>query len=322
MLSVDPKQTPIKDIHGYLLGGIAPRPIALVSTVSADGARNLAPFSFFNAFSANPPVVVFSPARRLRDATVKDTYINLIETKECVIQAVTYDMSQQINLASADFDAAVDEFVKSGLTPVDSEVVKPPRVKESPYQMECKLQQMIPLGEQGAAGNLALCEVVRFHIDETMFDKGVMQPDRLDLVARMGGAFYCRTNGASVFQIPRPIRAPIGFDGIPEKIRRSTTFTGNDLAQLAGVETAPNLAEACLYVEAAPTLEKVSEETFYRFLHKMDYQQALSAARSLENQNHPDIIRLYELAAQCAIKSAGDIEFAWNAALYAHRKKL
>lgn len=322
MLSIDPKQTPVKDIHGYLLGGVGPRPIALVSTISADGARNLAPFSFFNAFSANPPIVVFSPSRRLRDSTVKDTYTNLLESKECVIQAVTYDMAQQVNLASADFDSDVDEFIKSGLTPIESEVVKPPRVGESPYQMECKLQQMISLGEEGAAGNLALCEVVRFHIDEAMFVEGVMQPERLDLVARMGGAFYCRASSPNVFRIPRPSRNAMGFDGIPSVIRKSTIFTGNDLAQLAESESVPKLAEACAYVEAAQAPEKATEETFYRFLHKLDYKQALAAARALEIQNHPDTTRHFELTAQCALKSAGDTEFAWNVALYAHRKKL
>lgn len=322
MLSVDPKQAPIKDIHGYLLGGAAPRPIALVSTVSASGARNLAPFSFFNAFSANPPLVVFSPSRRLRDSTVKDTYTNLLETKECVIQAVTYDMSQQVNLASAEYDSEVDEFVKSGLTPIESEVVKPPRVKESPYQMECKLERMISLGTGGAAGNLALCEVLRFHIDENMFDKGVMQPDRLDLVARMSGAFYCRASGAAVFRIPRPGKSPMGFDGLPECIKSSPTLTGNDLAQLAGEESVPNLADACAAVEAVPQPSGASEESFYRFLDNLDYKQALGTARALDGQNHSDITRLYELAAHCALESAGDTEFAWNVALYARRASL
>src|SRR3989344_4144957 len=181
-----------------LTGGVEPRPIALVSTVSKDGSRNLAPFSFFNAFGSNPPTVVFSPARKTRDGTLKDTYNNLIETKECVIQAVTYTMVEKVNVTSAEFPPTVDEFTQSGLTPIDSHVVKPPRVKESPFQMECILKQMVPLGEKPGSGNLAICEVVMFHIAKSVYKNGIIHPELLDLVARCGGHFYSRAKGDSL----------------------------------------------------------------------------------------------------------------------------
>jgi len=204
MREIDPKSAPLTQIFNLITGGIAPRPIALVSTVSEEGIDNLAPFSFFNAFGANPPIVAFSPARRSRDGTTKDTYNNLMENQECVIQVVTYDIVHQVNLASEEFDKNISEFKKSGLTPIPSQRVKPKRVKESPFQMECKLQQMIPLGEKKGSGNLAICEVLLFHVAEDLLEDDQIHPDRIRLVGRNGGSFYTKATGSAIFELPKP----------------------------------------------------------------------------------------------------------------------
>ena len=183
MLHIEPSDLAVKEVHRLLLGGVGPRPIALVSTVSKDGILNLTPFSFFNVFGANPPIIAFSPSRRGRNATLKDTYYNLMDNGECVVQSVTYSMVEQINLASTEYDPGIDEFVKSGLTPVDSDIVKPKRVQESPFQMECKLREMRSFGEGGASANIAICEVLKFHVAEDIFKDGVIHPDLIDLAA-------------------------------------------------------------------------------------------------------------------------------------------
>ncbi|MCU0365413.1 MAG: flavin reductase family protein [Ignavibacteriaceae bacterium] len=214
MLHYEPKNLTVLEVHKLLLGGVAPRPIALVSTISKDGINNLSPFSFFNAFGANPPVVAFSPSRRGKDATLKDTYNNLIAVKECVIQAVTHSMVEQVSLASAEYAPDVDEFIKSGLTPIDSDIVKPKRVKESPFQMECQLMEIKSFGEGGASANLAVCEVVKFHVAEELFTNGIIDPLKIDLVARMSGDFYTRA-GSGVFVVEKPIgKKCIGYDQI------------------------------------------------------------------------------------------------------------
>ena len=184
MLHLDPNELPTRVIYSYLIGGIAPRPIALVSTISNTGARNLAPYSFFNTFGANPPTVAIGPTRRIRDGSSKDTYHNLVETGECVIQAVTFSMVQQMNLASADYPPEIDEFDKSGLTAVDSDLVKPQGVAESPFRMECRVKQIVSLGDGGGSGDLVICEVIRFHIAESIIKDGAIQPNLIDLVGR------------------------------------------------------------------------------------------------------------------------------------------
>jgi flavin reductase (DIM6/NTAB) family NADH-FMN oxidoreductase RutF len=205
MRSIDPKGRPIKEVHGYLIGGICPRPIALVGTVAEDGTPNLAPFSFFNAFGANPPIVAFSAARSGRTGKCKDTYNNLVATKECTIQLVPYAMVDQVNLASTELPPEVDEYDFSGLTPVPSEDIRPFRVAESPFQMECKLQQMVCLGDQPASGNLAICEVIRFHIAEELFgDDGTIDPRKLDFVGRNGKNIYTRASGDALFEVDKP----------------------------------------------------------------------------------------------------------------------
>jgi flavin reductase (DIM6/NTAB) family NADH-FMN oxidoreductase RutF len=208
MFSVESKDLSPKELYFYLIGGIAPRPIAFVSTISKDKIYNLAPFSFFNAFSSDPPVVIFSPARTANpDKPFKDTYTNLVDTRECVVQLVNYQMRQQMNLCAQDLDANIDEFEISGFTPIPSDLVKAPRVKESPFQMECKLLEMKPLGDRPGAGNLAICEVLKFHIDENIFKEGTQRidPQKIDLISRNGENYYTRASGEAIFEMQRKI---------------------------------------------------------------------------------------------------------------------
>lgn len=242
MLTLDPKELAVPQVHKYLLGAIGPRPIAFASTVDADGNDNLAPFSFFNVFSANPPILIFSPARSGRTNETKDTYNNVKVVPEVVINVVNHAIVHQMSLASSPFPAGVSEFDKAGFTALDSDVVKPKRVAESPVQFECKVNEVRELGDQGAAGNLVICEVVRIHIDESVLDDNQMiDQKKIDLVARMGGNWYCRADQNSMFEITKPITTVgIGFDNLPEDIRNSSILTGNDLGQLAGIEELPN----------------------------------------------------------------------------------
>ena len=245
MLKINPEELPVPKLHQYLLGSIGPRPIALASTLDADGNPNLSPFSFFNVFSANPPILIFSPARRGRNNTTKDTYHNCKNTGEVVINVVNYDIVQQVSLASCDYPAGVDEFLKSGLTPIESELVSPFRVKESPVQIECKVRDVVELGDQGGAGNLVICEVLRMHIkEEVVAEDGFIDQDKIDLVGRMGRDWYCRTNGDALFNVEKPhVRLGIGVDMIPNAIRNSTILTGNNLGQLGNVERLPDAEE-------------------------------------------------------------------------------
>lgn len=242
MLTLDPKELPIPKLHGYLLGAIGPRPIAFASTVDENGANNLSPFSFFNVFSAAPPVLIFSPARNGRTNTTKDTYNNIKKVPEVVINIVNYDILHQMSLSSSPFAPEVDEFVKAGLTPVPSDTVKPMRVLEAPVQFECKVLEVKELGDQGGAGNLVICEVTKIHIhEEILAEDGTIDQKKINLVARMGGNWYCHANEASMFEITKPITTiGIGFDQLPDDIRQSTVLSGNDLAQLAGVTELPN----------------------------------------------------------------------------------
>lgn len=242
MLTLDPKELSVPQVHRYLLGAIGPRPIAFASTVDADGNDNLAPFSFFNVFSANPPVLIFSPARNGRTNTTKDTYNNVKVVPEVVINIVSYDMVQQMSLASSPFPPGVSEFEKAGFTPLVSETIRPKRVAESPVQFECKVYDVQELGDQGAAGNLVFCEVQRIHIKEEILDENQMiDQHKIDLVARMGGNWYCRADKNSMFEITKPITTVgIGYDALPDDIKSSEILSGNDLGQLAGIEELPN----------------------------------------------------------------------------------
>ena len=248
MLSLDPKELPQPKLHQYLLGAIGPRPIAFASTIDDQGRPNLAPYSFFNVFSSNPPILIFSPARRGRDNTTKHTLENALSHRECVINIVNYDMVEQMSLASTEYPLGVSEFEKTGLTPIASDVVKPFRVKEAPVQFECKINDVVALGTQGGAGNLVICEVVRIHVAESILDEeGRISPIKIDQVARMGGHWYTRAN-KGLFQLPQPMtQIGIGFDALPTDIKTSRILTGNELAQLAGVESIPNETEVNEY---------------------------------------------------------------------------
>ena len=245
MLTIDTKETKNPKLHHYLLGSVGPRPICFASTIDKDGNRNLAPFSFFNVFSSNPPIAVFSPARSGRTGQQKDTYNNVKEVPEVVINIVDYSMVHQMSLASSPYNPNEDEFVKSGLTAIESEVVRPWRVKESPVQMECKVNEVIELGEGGGAGNLIVCEILKIHIAESILDENqAIDQKKIDLVARMGGDWYCRADENSMFEIKKPITTRgIGVDKIPKEIVKSKILTGNDIGQLGGIETLPDETE-------------------------------------------------------------------------------
>lgn len=243
--TIYPQEITTPTLQNYLQSIVAPRPIAFASTMDKEGKVNLSPFSFFNLFSANPPIVVFSPSRRVRDNTTKHTLDNVIEVPEVVINIVNYSMVEQTSLASTEYEKGVNEFVKAGLTPEPSVLVKPPRVAESPAALECKVKQIIPLGEQGGAGNLVICEVILMHLKEEIFDEnGKISPYKIDLVARMGGDWYSRSQGEMLFEVPKPLQTKgIGVDNIPEQIRNSTVLTGNNLGRLGNIEQLPSQAE-------------------------------------------------------------------------------
>ena len=242
MVSIDPKDLPVQKLHQYLLGAIGPRPIAFASTVDAEGKPNLAPFSFFNVFSANPPILIFSPARSGRTNTTKDTYNNVKVVPEVVINVVNYDIVYQMSLASSPYAPGVNEFEKAGFTALKSDNVKPFRVAESPVQFECKVNEVIELGTEGGAGNLIICEVLKIHIhDEVLDSNGMIDQQKIDLVARMGGDWYSRANAESMFEITKPISTcGIGFDALPTDIKSSKILSGNNLGQLAGIEKIPD----------------------------------------------------------------------------------
>lgn len=246
MLTIDPKSVTTAQLTAYLQGSVAPRPIAFASTVDADGNPNLSPFSFFNLFSTNPPIMIFSPSRRVRDNTTKHTLENILATREVVINVVNYDMVQQTSLASTEYGDKVSEFEKAGFTPIASEKVKPFRVKESPVQFECKVNDVIALGDQGGAGNLIICEVINMHIDPAVLsaDGKSVDQQKIRLVSRLGGNWYSKAFGDSLFEVEKPLTTlGIGVDKIPSDIRNSKVLTGNNLGQLGNVEQLPNETE-------------------------------------------------------------------------------
>tara|TARA_R110000868_G_scaffold37619_4_gene132859 strand:- start:10698 stop:11567 length:870 start_codon:yes stop_codon:yes gene_type:complete len=240
MITFDPKDIPTTTLHSYLLSAVAPRPIAFASTMDVHGNPNLSPFSFFNVFSSNPPIMIFSPSRRVRDNSTKHTLSNAEATKEVVINVVNYDLVHQMSLCSTEYPEDVNEFEKAGLTMLKSDVVKPFRVAESPVQFECKVNDIIKLGTEGGAGNLIICEVLKFHISKEVLneDESINQK-KLDLVARAGGSFYSRAN-KGFFEIPKPLsKLGIGVDNFPEHVKNSMVLTGNDLGMLGNIEALP-----------------------------------------------------------------------------------
>lgn len=249
--------TPMK-AQALLQGAVAPRPICFASTIDAQGQVNLSPYSFFNLFSSNPPVVIFSPARRVRDNTTKHTLQNIQEVAEVCINMVSYDMVEQTSLASTEYAKGVNEFEKAGFTMLKSELIQPPRVAEAPVQLECKVLQVIPLGDQGGAGNLVLAEVVLMHVNPSILnDQGTIDPKKIDLVARLGGDWYSRSS-AGLFEVAKPLTTlGIGVEAIPAWIRQHPLFTGNDLGRLGNVERLPSQDE----IHAASTLPHLNALT-------------------------------------------------------------
>ena len=249
MLTIDPKEIAPAKLQAYLQTAVAPRPIAFASTIDSNGNPNLSPFSFFNVFSSNPPILIFSPARRVRDNTTKHTLINAHDTKEVVINVVNYDIVQQMSLSSTEYPDGVNEFEKAGFTMLKSDLVKPFRVAESPVQFECKIKEIIALGDQGGAGNLVICEVVKIHIHEAVLDEsGMIDQRKIDLVARMGGNWYSRSN-EGMFEVEKPLTTlGIGVDMIPDFIKESSFFDGNDLGKLGNIENIPTEEEISIFV--------------------------------------------------------------------------
>lgn len=291
MLTLDPQSMKTGLFHSYMLSAIAPRPIAFASTVDKDGRPNLSPYSFFNAFGSKPPILVFSPARRVRDNTIKHTLENVYETKEVVINVVNYAMVHQMSLSSSEFPKGINEFEKAGFTMIPSETIRPFRVKESPAQFECKVLQVIETGTEGGAANLIICEILRMHIDTAVLnEENKIDPNKIDLIGRMGGEWYCRASGQALFEVAKPLAQPgIGVDQLPEKIRLSSVLTGNNLGQLANVHHLPD--------------ESAIRETMQRdFMRELTQRFGYDAA-ILET-------RLHELAKSLLEKN--EVELAWN----------
>lgn len=270
MLSFDPTDIPTNILHSHLLSAVAPRPIAFASTMDKDGNPNLSPFSFFNVFSTNPPILVFSPSRRVRNNTTKHTLDNVEATKEVVINVVNYEIVQQMSLSSTEYPQGVNEFEKAGLTMLKSDMVKPFRVAESPVQFECKVNDIIKLGTQGGAGNLIICEVVKFHVSEDVLNKDQsINQKKLDLVARAGGSLYSRAN-KGFFEIPKPLSTlGIGVDNLPEDIKNSMVLTGNDLGMLANIEAIPSKNEVEAFIHSLGERYPNIKSATYREKHKL-----------------------------------------------------
>jgi flavin reductase (DIM6/NTAB) family NADH-FMN oxidoreductase RutF len=264
--TISPKDTATNVFHSYLLGMVSPRPIAFASTIDSQGSVNLSPFSFFNVFGSNPPILIFSPSRRVRDNTIKHTLENVQEVKEVVINMVSYAMVQQMSLASCEYEKGVNEFVKAGFTQEPSLLVKPPRVKEAPAAFECKVNQIIATGTEGGAGNLVICEILLAHIQEEIInDKNQIDPQKLDAVARMGNDWYCRAHGEAIFEVPKPNQKKgIGIDNMPAHIRYSTILTGNDLGMLGNIEALPTKEEVGGFGKQLP-LQAILTKKYYRF---------------------------------------------------------
>jgi flavin reductase (DIM6/NTAB) family NADH-FMN oxidoreductase RutF len=250
MVTLDPKELAPAKLQGYLQSAVAPRPIAFASTVDKNGKPNLSPFSFFNIFSSNPPILVFSPARRVRDNSIKHTLINCQDTKQVVINVVNYDIVQQMSLSSTEYPDGINEFAKAGLTAIPSDIVKPYRVAESPVQFECKVNEIIALGTEGGAGNMIICEVIKIHINKAVLDaNGSIDPMKIDLVSRLGGNWYSRAN-QGLFEVEKPLATlGIGVDAIPFFIKESPVFNGNDLGKLGNVEALPTEEEITIFVK-------------------------------------------------------------------------
>ena len=261
MKTISPQDLNNFELQTLLQTAIAPRPIALASTIDKDGNVNLSPFSFFNMFSSNPPVLIFSPARRVRDNTTKHTLENVLEVPEVVIGIVNYKIVQQISLSSTEYGKEVNEFIKAGLTMKNADLVQPKLIEECPVNLECKVLEVKHLGTEGGAGNLVICEVIKIHVrEEYLNEQGTLDQKKLDLVARLGGNWYSRNNADNLFEVPKPlVTKGIGFDRLPDSIKLSTIFTGNDLGMLANTEELPSgdfSSEQTVHVQAQKLLHQ------------------------------------------------------------------
>lgn len=287
--TIDPNTISTLELQQLLLTAVAPRPIALASTIDRNGNVNLSPFSFFNVFSANPPILIFSPARRIKDGTTKHTYDNVKEVKEVVINIVNFEMVEQMSLSSTEYSKGVNEFVKSGFTPIASDKIKPPRVAEAPISFECIVENVVELGTEGGAGNLIISRVVNIHIqDKFKGNDGKLDTEKLDLVARMGGNWYSRASKDSLFEIPKPIFSKgIGVDALPMHAKNSNILTGNDLGRLGNMAEKPSfesIEKQQKKPEVKDALVPFSVEEKYTKLHLLvkkhidnsDLEQALS----------------------------------------------
>jgi len=259
--SIIPGEIPVAELHGHLLSGVSPRPIAFVSSIDSQGQVNLSPYSFFNVFGANPPIAIFSPARRVRDNTIKHTLENAVETREVVINMVNYSMVQQVSLSSVEYPKGVNEFIKAGFTMLESDLVRPPRVAESPFQMEAKVINVIETGQEGGAGNLVVCQIVKIHIARGILDEAHrINPFKLDAIARAGGNWYVRAQGNALFEVPKPAGPQgIGIDALPPFIRNHPVLTGNHLGKLGNLEGLPTLEMAIEMASSVSYLQKIQE---------------------------------------------------------------
>lgn len=298
MKTIIPSEIAIKDLHQFIVGSIAPRPIAFASTINADGVANLAPYSFFNAFSSNPPILVFSSNRRVKGNTTKDTLHNVFENGEVVINVVNYDIVQQMALASISYPSDVSEFDKSGLTPIPSQFVKPMRVKESPVQYECKVREIITLGEHGGAGHLIVCDVLCIHINENVIDdRNRIDPNKLDLVGRLGRAYYVRASGDALFTVAQDQEViALGFDKLPKHIAQSPVLTGGELGFIAGLLQFPTAEEIKTAIDTDEHLQTILKSnvaqstdlqqqlhTYARtFIHQHQHEQAFKILMAYE----------------------------------------
>ena len=246
--SIKTKDIKLKDCYHLMISGISPRPIAFVSSQSKDGKDNLAPFSYFNAFGSNPPIIGFSPANSGRTGDKKDTLLNIIDTKEFAVSIVDYHMVEQVSLSSCEYDSDIDEFVKSGFEKKESNLIKPPSVENSPFIMECKLYNIIELGGKPGSGNLILGEIINFHVKESILDDGKINPMKLDAISRLGYNYYSRSRDG-LFEIFKPKHNGIGFDLLPDEIKESSDFNGSELAKLAGVENIPSINNEYEYLD-------------------------------------------------------------------------
>jgi len=314
MLNINPQEVGNQESFKYLVGAVSPRPIAFVSTISKDGINNLSPFSFFNIFGSNPPVLVFSPSRRGRDNTLKDTYHNLKETNECVVHIVSYDMIEKMNYASAEFDSDVDEFEKSGFTPIDSKLVKAKRVKESPVHLECKVLEILEIGGKAGSGNLVVCEIINIHVNENVLDeKGHIDPFKLDTIGRNGGNWYTRANGNALFELAKPTGIGIGYDKLPEYIKESDYLTANDIGKLISHIEIPSIDNANKYINQL-TKKEFNKVNFEFYERQNDCESMLELLLN-EKVN----INYFNRVVKVAL-SQRQVEIAWNVLVYLEGK--